>query len=806
MNKHQLGIVKRAVVLLVIVVGCCIDSEARNEAISVKLPFETTCVVTGRDITCSFALRELNEVIKKATSKTFAVGAREESEQRIFLGRTPEAERLLGVDFFEGGKEYKSETSCVFSKDNDLYLVGSDAAGTLWAVYDFVEDNLGYHWYFECRDNQRSESEVVEKCETVAFKGTASRRRPGFDGYRCDHNNLGYFRLFRLRQRSNYEIQFFVPGYHMKSLVRTHGHGFDMYLPRKAHPAFFKLSFVPEELSSLVPAFEKHPEWFSMDAKGNRSDKMQLCLSSKATRDALWRSLQWWVRKNGKGVYMLGSNDDQTGTYCYCKNCLALDKKFGGQCGALWACIIDLCGRLKDAKQDGVYITSLAYRHQTQLCPKGITFPDNFVCDFAPVTWDRSLSEAADEKLDDGSTYDWLQNCRDWCKACPGGVSYWYYGEETNPAFNWGRMSKELRELYDAGVRSVGYCGLEGGYEFKDMMHHLYFWTLYHPHGDVRAEFGRMCRVKYGPAADEIIAYADELEKLRARVVAVTPCGSGAVDPFSFLNMDEIQELQALHERATAKAAGTKYAENVAWARISLDVTTFFRTGDKKAEERARTAAASYFAKVDKPRMMRTVDSVNQRLDQMANYSNLKSDALPPELEKYSREKVHRILPAKSAPFSPYGRIVSGKMWSVPDAESVCGFAISDAVPDHVAPGGADEMRLGLRDAGAGQYLIPFHDVRFPKDFFPSGRYRMFRLGRSAYTAKMGLVWTDDHGRVGGSYSPLSAEFISRCFDSIVLDKQFETWISLRAQGPKFIPGDMRENRVFVEQIFVVEL
>ena len=780
-----------------------------------KLPFESTVVVTGSDVTCSFALKELNEIVKKSTGREFAARGvpapvREDADgtvmRRIFLGRTAEAEKALGADFFEGGSKYESETSCVFAKDGDLYLVGSDAAGTLWAVYDFVEDNLGYHWYFECRDDQRAESEVFDSCETVVFKGNATHRRPGFDGYRVDHNNLGYFRLFRLRQRSNYEIQRFVPAFRMKYLNRTHGHGFDMYLPRREHKAFFRLPFVPEEIPALVPAFERHPEWFSVDEHGKRSAKMQLCLSSPATRDALWRSLGWWMKKNGKGVYMLGSNDDHTGTYCYCKDCLALDRKYGGQCGALWDCIFDLCGRLKAAKMDGYYITSLAYRHQTQLCPKGITFPDNFVCDFAPVTWDRALSEVADEKLPDGSTYDWLRNCREWCKACPGGVSYWYYGEETNPAFNWGRLSKELREIREAGVRSVGYCGLEGGPEFKDMMHHLFFWALYYPYGDVQSEFNRMCRVKYGPAEKEIGAYAKELSDLRTRVVAATPCGAGAVDPFAFLTEAELSRLQALHDRAAAKAKGTKYAENVAWARISLDVATFFKTGDKAAEDRARAAAASYFAKVDKPRMMRTVDSVTQRLDQMANYANLRSDDLPAELAKYPREKVTRILPAKSAPFSPYGRVVPGKMWSDPDPEAVCGFAISDAIPDSLAPGGADELRIGLRDAGAGRYLIPFHGVRFPKGFFASGKYRMFCLGRSAYAAKMGIIVTDTGGRGFPAYTPLTTEQISRCFDSIVLDRQFETWISVKGQGPKFIPGDTRENRLFIEQVFSVDL
>ena len=809
---------KIAYVLLsaALVVGCFnAESDIVKSSAPVELPFETTCVVTGSDVTCSFALNELNEIVTKACGRAFVAtnGQRlrltmdGSLSRRIFLGRTAEAEKVLGTDFFEGGSKYESEASCVFAKDGDLYLVGSDAAGTLWAVYDFVEDSLGYRWYQECHDSLRAENEIVPKAETVVFNGVATRRRPGFDGYRCDHENWGYFRLFRLRHRGNKEIAHFVPGYRFKFQNCTRGHGFDLYLPRKPDTPWMKIkNYVPDEVKVLAPSFEKQPEWFSLDEHGKRSDKMQLCLSSKSTRDALWKSLQAWIRMHGKGVYMIGSNDEHTGTYCYCKDCLALDEKFGGQCGALWDCITDLCGRLKAGKADGVYITSLAYRHQTQLCPPGITFPDNFICDFAPVTWDRALSEIKNETLADGRIYNWLQNCRDWCKACPCGVSYWYYGNSVC-AYTWGRMSKELGEIYDAGVRSAGCTGLEGNFEFEDLMHHMWFWCLYHPHGDARAEFARAAATKYGPATDEILAYTDALEKMRQRVVATTPCGPTALDILSFASADELKAMGEIHDRAAAKAKGTKYAENVAWARISLDVAKYFKDGDAVAEARARTAAKSYLEKVRIRKLMRKSNNpVTDRLDQMANYANLKSDTLPPELAKYPREKVTRVLPSKSQVYTPWGRPVEGKLWSEPDPQAVCGFAMADVLADDYIPGGRDEIRIGLYDHNAGKYLIPFGDTKFPKDFWKKDEYRLFCLGRSKYASRTVLVWTDVHGYTGMPYSPLKTQLLSRLYDTVELDKQFETWISVKAQGPKFFPRDTRLNKIFIEQIFSVEL
>lgn len=271
---------KIAYVLLsaALVVGCFnAESDIVKSSAPVELPFETTCVVTGSDVTCSFALNELNEIVTKACGRAFVAtnGQRlrltmdGSLSRRIFLGRTAEAEKVLGTDFFEGGSKYESEASCVFAKDGDLYLVGSDAAGTLWAVYDFVEDSLGYRWYQECHDSLRAENEIVPKAETVVFNGVATRRRPGFDGYRCDHENWGYFRLFRLRHRGNKEIAHFVPGYRFKFQNCTRGHGFDLYLPRKPDTPWMKIkNYVPDEVKVLAPSFEKQPEWFSLDEYG----------------------------------------------------------------------------------------------------------------------------------------------------------------------------------------------------------------------------------------------------------------------------------------------------------------------------------------------------------------------------------------------------------------------------------------------------------------------------------------------------------------------------------------------------------
>lgn len=267
--------------------------------------------------------------------------------------------------------------------------------------------------------------------------------------------------------------------------------------------------------------------------------------------------------------------------------------------------------------------------------------------------------------------------------------------------------------------------------------------------------------------------------------------------------------MAALHARAAEKAAGTKHAENVAWARMSLDAEAFLRDGDAAAEARARAASESYCRKVAWPKLMQKGNLIARRLDVMANYANLKSDALPPALAKYPRERVTRVLPPKSTPYTGYVDQQTPQkafLTSEPDPAAVCGFALAQELPDAYAPKGAADIRVGLYDHDTGRYLIPFNDLKFPKGFWKRDEYRMFCLGRSAYARATKLIWTDVNGFSHFGPTPINTTLLERLHDCVQLDKRFETWISVKAQGPKFFPDDRRPNKIFIEQLFSVEL
>ena len=777
------------------------------------LGFDATTVVTGREASVGFALHELNEIVAKSAGRGFEVGQRAwaAKERRIFLGRSEEAEKILGADFW---KDLKSQESLVFAKGNDLFIQGGDELGLLWAVYDFVEDNLNYHWYFCCDDKDRAEFESVDKRTSVTWRGKATRHVPSFPFSRRSHNNPRYCALFRIRNRGMNYVDDYIRQYGAKDYRgwyegKTCGHGFDFYLPRNMKLRIIQT--IPKSVQARGNMWEQHPEYFSLDENGKRSNKMQLCFSNPEARKALTESVRLWIAAHGAGTYMVGVNDEYGGRLCFCEGCKALEKKYACMGGPLWDYMLELCEAVKGQKD--VFVTSLAYRYQTQMPPIGVRFPDNFVPDTALAQWDRAPREIPPRKLPDGRIYDFYETLCEWSRIA-GNVTYWYYGSP-GADYTWGRMGKEIADLHDAGVKGVGYCGLEGGYEFRDIVGYLRLRCLYDVSIDLREEFLKVARVKYGPAADEILAYTELLEKIRVREVRRTPVGAFALDLYQFASERELLEMERLFDRAFAKVAGTPYERATKWARMTLDARASLRGEQLKGvepafdaeacETRARAAIADF--KTTKLFRKGETDNLSGLLDVMANYKFLKSDELPKELQKYPREKVHRVLPPKEGPYCPFGAPERGGKLraSEPDPTAICGFAITTPVlPDWEKCRGFDDINIGLYGHNVRKHHIPHAGNRPPKSAWKRDGYTLFRLGVGTLSDDPWLLFVGG-GRALGAV-PVNSRLLGRFFDPVNVDRKYEIWLSLKMEGPIFWPGDTRENKIFIEQMFVVDL
>ena len=762
-----------------------------------SLPFESTTVVIGDDLGADFAAQELNEIVVKSTGKRFVVRGRPGTSAPTggVVGGDVSAPRKIrfGID-----RSLGEEESAVYEKGGDLYLMGGDTPGMLWAVYDFCEDNLGYRWY-----DRRPESQVVDTCDTVVFKGQATRRQPVFRGFRKDHEGHMSKLRFYLRNRENWAVEYAVKGYRHKWGGRTHGHGWDIYLPRHDKLAYAAPTNMPRNL------FAAHPEWFSLGPDGKRSDRMQLCYSNPEMREALYASLTNWVAAYGPGVYMLGVNDDQTTPpMCFCEACRALDRKYDCGAGAMWEMVAEICGRLKRDGHEGVYVTSLAYRRQCEKAPKGLVFPDNFIVDLAIGTHTHTIREwgaeprtEAKEFAKSGEMYDFYENAKAWGRITKH-MSYWLYCDPFLSTSQ--RLQKEIRELRDVGCEAVGSCGGDGcggKWAFAGVNTYFFLRLLYNPDLDLDAEADKAFAALYGPGGPSVKAFWLELEKIRVRSL---PLGR-RLEGYSYFTGEDIIRIGRVMDEGFARVKGTGYQDayeyvcmfadllRVAYPERVAEADPDYRFDADALRTRATAASERYFERYVAGGHKSHGNPIVDLMDETANYPFLKSKELPPELKGFDPKKVTRILPPKRR---------KNPFWKKPeytaeaDPLAATGWAFAGEVPADV-DFTSKPPEFQVYEWSTGKYHL-MH-AYMPKGFIEADRYKLHYVGKT----RLGMTSNLFVGRWAKQAFEVSQ--VRRCADPIFLDKEFDIWVSIRGEGPKLFPGDTRKDRLFVDQVFVVE-
>lgn len=787
----------------------CLTAGAES---SLELPFDETSVVKGCDVSASFAVEEFNLIVSNSTGRVFDEGCG--SKRRIFIGRSPEAEKILGRDFFDS---LKDEESVVMSKGGDLFLVGGGQLGCLWAVYDFLEDNLNFRHYFVTPNGS-----TVDKRDIVVYNGVATRRRPAFTGPRISHNNRKIEALHHVRNRANgFTTELVVKGYKSPRTGRIPGHGFSPALIPRDDVAKTYYEWSGSPITNGY--FKTHPEWFSLNKEGKRVKDAQICLSNPELREELYRNLVKWIEKKGIGEYMVGSNDDQDFRYCWCEGCIALEKKYNSVGGPLWDWILWACPKLEAAGYTNVFVKSLAYKgpKQTERVPAGVEkFPGNFICDAAFLNGDRPLCDVPDMTLDDGTVFNRLKNLRRWCELCDH-VSYWYYGG-SNPGQFFRRMRTEINELAEAGVDSVGSCGSGGGLEFDDFTLWIFFRLLRDPGADLEPDLKRIFELKYGVAAAKVREYANTLEafvKAETKVKAEVTKWDDIYENFTFLSGAQLFKLRRIADEALAIAKGTPHEMNVRFMRFGINVWTVRMFAKMKVFDPAaaakidlealdaevRAAEKAYLAMrypdekcIYRRQMLRSIHLPSLQLDEMSNYRFLKSEALPSELGYSAPEKVHRILPPKMKRKHPrYG----GGWTCREDAGAVTGFAWYEGNPEKLKDSAAKRgfLKVECYDRTSRTWLAK---CNIPISELTPGKYTLVKVGRMALSDGFWMVFASLWSSDVGIKEP------SRLYDPTFAKKEYDIWVSIKCEGPWFFKDAPagQKSMIAVDQVFCVDM
>jgi hypothetical protein len=497
------------------------------------------------------AAKELARHLAQAVGASFEVLDEAEGEDRspaIHVGPTRLARETLGVP-----QAASAETWFVRVRDGRLLLAGGRPRGTLYAVYHFLEDQLGVHWWTPW-------DETVPDAPDLVVGELDRSGRPAFVSR--DVPLLGGPPVFAARSRING---------HSSRLPDTLG-GRERYGP----------SFHVHTFSVLVPPerwFETHPEFFS-EVAGMRygGTRTQLCLTSRGLLDVAERSLRERIDASRHGadaepplLWSVSQND--WGRPCACEACSALAEREGSQAAPLIEFVNALADRIAEDEPD-VRLDTLAY-HYTLHPPRRLRPSERVVLRVSGL-YERDYSKPFDAP----ENAEWREALEGWAEGTPH-LRVWDYtvvwgaaGELPLPNLSF--LARDYRAYLALGAE-----GLLAQHPFPVLadLRDLKLWVqlklLEDPALDDRALIRTFTDGYYGRGGRAVRGYVDALARAARRHPGRV--GYGA-EPEAYRWLRDTGFLRRAHrsfDRAEREVADDpQRVERVRHARLALDRAT----------------------------------------------------------------------------------------------------------------------------------------------------------------------------------------------------------------------------------------
>jgi Domain of unknown function (DUF4838)/Glycosyl hydrolase family 67 N-terminus len=487
------------------------------------------------------AASDLAQWLQEMTGAEFPVvpDSTPANPKEISVGRTA---RLAEAELPEAKADLADEGYAIAVKGEKLFLLGGRKRGPIYAVYAFLEEDLGCRWYagssstiprhvsLTCRPMQRTSLPALmirDPYYKVAFDGTWS-----------------------LRNRTN------APG---AAVPEEWGGRIDY--------ALYVHTF-----NTLVPPgeyFEAHPEYFMMDDKGERNAH-QLCTTNPdAIRIATESVLRILKEHPDSEVISVSKNDG--GRTCLCENCKALDDAEGTNAAALLFMVNKVAEAVEKEHPD-VVVSTLAYL-ETVKPPKTMRPRKNVAIRLCTdnCMWSRPFTPAQEVP----AFYDAMTG---W-GAIHNRIHIWDYcvnfSHYTAPMPNMDAIADNIR-FFDAhnaeGVMEQGAYQSPGAE--RDLMRAWVMSKLmWDPARDVWELMQDFIWGYFGPAAPAIAEYNVLLRQTGEthKESMKNPSGGiryGMDDPF--LTEDFLNQATALYDRAEKLAKDGEFLRRVELDRLPI--------------------------------------------------------------------------------------------------------------------------------------------------------------------------------------------------------------------------------------------
>ncbi len=503
----------------------------------------TVTLAAGATAAEQTAAEELVRCLEAATSKEVLLAMEESSGGggAIHVGPTALA-RSVGPDPAGLGPE----EWVIMAREGKLFLYGGRPRGTLYAVFEYLEDHVGVRWWTP-RD------EFVPPFEWVAPPDLDSRGKPAF-AYR-DIFGMEGPRRFRAHARLNG---------HFSKLPDLYGGAESYGPPRHVHNFF---DYIPPDIY-----FETHPEYFSEKAGLRYAEGGQLCLTEPGLLEAVRETLTGYIDSSDAHLFSFSQND--WAGACECDACRKLASRTGGASGPLVQFINRLAESIAEEHPD-ILLDTLAYNH-TMVPPRGMRLRENVVVRFSGFhARDRSkpVTDPANRVVRE-ALEGWTEvaaHLRVWEYA----VSYGANGDL--PLANLPVLAQDLRYYLAIGVEGI-FVQLD--FPVATDMRDLKLWVLSKLMEDPARDHERLVEEFtsgfYGTAGAMVRRYLRLLERRAQGCPGFLGYRAEAAD-YRFLDPRFMRRAQRIFDRAMRRVRGNSVLEQrLDHARLSLDRATLW--------------------------------------------------------------------------------------------------------------------------------------------------------------------------------------------------------------------------------------
>jgi hypothetical protein len=297
-----------------------------------------------------WAAAELQHWLMEISGATFPIKSDKETTngKEIIVGYNSRSANLLSKEFKKPADN--DEALHYQNVGSSVLLWGGKERGTMYAVFSFLENELGCRWY-------TPSVTVIPEREKYSFRFLNRYESP------------------TLQVRNDFYFEAFNPVWAARNKMNG-TLGFNKTTPQPGGTENYWSVHTFYPLMPPAEFYDKHPEYYSLFDGKRIHDHAQLCLTNPDVLKIITERIKKQMRENPEYlIYDVSQNDWRNP--CQCDKCQAIAKKEGSESGpVIW--FVNQVAELVEKEFPHKFIGTLAYQY-TRTPPKNINPRENVV-------------------------------------------------------------------------------------------------------------------------------------------------------------------------------------------------------------------------------------------------------------------------------------------------------------------------------------------------------------------------------------------------------------------------------------------